>query len=302
VAASRSSPGIPLVRVVMTDRDIVERVGAILDRAVIPLPRRKSRYKVAYATTIKGSEAVLLMRAISAHVGPTRVTQIQRAIASWHGGRGRRRRGDAKCAVPDCQRQLATRGLCRQHYKGWWKARKFGRTLKVLPRDRVPEFAAEIDRSRCDAACDIAWLAGLLEGEGSFSVTRSGGLAYPVVSVHMCEEFVVRRAAQVLGAPGTWFHKTTHARWRSTYATAVSGSAAVPWMRRLRPFMGARRTEAIDAALAAYHPIRLIDPPSTCVVEGCEAPHRSRGLCHKHYMSWMRDVAKGETPRITPLR
>jgi hypothetical protein len=73
-------------------------------------------------------------------------------------------------------------------------------------------------------------------------------------------------------------------------------------MRRLRPFMGIRRTAAIDAALAAYHPIRLIDPPERCVVDGCDDPHRSRGLCHRHYMSWMRDVAKGRTPRVTPLR
>lgn len=48
--------------------------------------------------------------------------------------------------------------------------------------------------------------------------------------------------------------------------------------------------------------IRLVDPPPTCVVPGCDRPHESRGLCHKHYMSWLRDVAKGRAPRVTPLR
>jgi len=66
--------------------------------------------------------------------------------------------------------------------------------------------------------------------------------------------------------------------------------------------MGARRTAAIDAALAAYKPVRLVDPPATCVVPDCRDETRARGLCHKHYMSWSRDVAQGRTPRVTPLR
>jgi hypothetical protein len=118
----------------------------------------------------------------------------------------------------------------------------------------------------------------------------------------MCDQVVIRRAADILGATGVWPEKPRREEWRPTFATAVSGGAAAAWMRRLRPFMGERRTVAIDAALAAYSPIRLIDPPDTCVVPGCDAPHRSRGLCHKHYMSWMRDVAKGRVPQITPLR
>jgi hypothetical protein len=73
-------------------------------------------------------------------------------------------------------------------------------------------------------------------------------------------------------------------------------------MRKLKPLMGTRRGAAIDAALAAYNPIRLVHAPPTCIVDGCERPHRSRGLCHAHYMSWSRDLAKGRTPRVTPLR
>jgi hypothetical protein len=73
-------------------------------------------------------------------------------------------------------------------------------------------------------------------------------------------------------------------------------------MRRLRPLMAGRRGAAIDAALAAYHPIRLTPAPARCIVSGCERPHRGRGLCHKHYMSWSRDRKRGRAPRVTPLR
>ncbi|HEX9437012.1 MAG TPA: hypothetical protein VGA16_07645 [Candidatus Limnocylindria bacterium] len=66
--------------------------------------------------------------------------------------------------------------------------------------------------------------------------------------------------------------------------------------------MGARRSSEIDAALAAYHPIRLTKAPEHCVVTECREPHRGRGLCHKHYMTWARDQKAGKTPRIDPLR
>jgi len=146
------------------------------------------------------------------------------------------------------------------------------------------------------------WLSGLLEGEGTFSVTRSNGRTYPILEIKMCAREIVARAGEMLDAPSIARREPDQIHWRPTYGARIVGRPAAEWMRRLRPFMGIRRTAAIDAALAAYHPIRLIDPPDTCVVHGCDDPHRSRGLCHKHYMSWMRDGAKGRTPRITPLR
>lgn len=66
--------------------------------------------------------------------------------------------------------------------------------------------------------------------------------------------------------------------------------------------MGVRRQQAITTALATYDPIRLSVAPEHCIVPGCRKPHRGRGLCHKHYMSWSRDVARGRTPRVVPLR
>ncbi len=109
-------------------------------------------------------------------------------------------------------------------------------------------------------------------------------------------------AAVVLGATGVYPETPRDPSWNTTYRTKVSGAAAADWMQRLRPMMGERRRAAIDAALDAYYPIRLPVAPEHCVVPGCTEPHRGRGLCHKHYMSWLRDKAKGRVPRVKPLR
>ncbi|HET9808686.1 MAG TPA: hypothetical protein VFQ66_03255, partial [Candidatus Limnocylindria bacterium] len=106
----------------------------------------------------------------------------------------------------------------------------------------------------------------------------------------------------LLAAPSVIREEPEREGWNATYAAALSGSNAAEWMRRLRERMGRRRAEAIDAALSQYHPIRLVDPPASCVVPGCSELHRGRGLCHKHYKMWSRDNAKGREARIAPLR
>src|SRR5260370_28845410 len=58
-----------------------------------------------------------------------------------------------------------------------------------------------VELEECVAECEVAWLAGVLEGEGTFGVARSGQSSYPTISVQMCDESVVRRASRLLRAP-----------------------------------------------------------------------------------------------------
>ena len=135
IRASSSSPGLPGVRVSMTDRDVIERVAALLGRATQTLRARKPHHKRPYATTIKGAPAVQLMKAVRPFLGNDRQAHIDRSIASWHGGPARWRRPSARCAVPACLRPGSVRGLCRRHYDRWWKATRKGRFALFVPRE-----------------------------------------------------------------------------------------------------------------------------------------------------------------------
>jgi len=86
-----SKPGTPILRVSMTDRDVVERVAKLFGRAVLRLRRRKPHHKLPYATTIKGAPAAQVMSAVRPHLSKTRQLQIDSAILSWQTRSGPRR-------------------------------------------------------------------------------------------------------------------------------------------------------------------------------------------------------------------
>lgn len=165
--------------------------------------------------------------------------------------------------------------------------RSLGKPTMVLP---APVWSPSVD-----------WLAGLLEGEGTFMAkARSSWVA---ISIEMCDRETVARAATMLRATRVTRGPDRAARgWKPTYRAKVSGNRARPWLTALRPLMGSRRGAAIDAALDSWSPVRLVPAPTACMVRLCVRPHRSRGLCHAHYMRWRRARARGKELDYRPLR
>ena len=100
---------------------------------------------------------------------------------------------------------------------------------------------------------ELHWLAGLLEGEGSFMTGPPSSPGLPVIAVNMTDHDVMARLGRIFG-------RKVHAleprnpRWRTSYQVRVTGGAAVHWMTLLRPLMGSRRQAQIDRALASYAP------------------------------------------------
>lgn len=95
------------------------------------------------------------------------------------------------------------------------------------------------------------WLAGLLEGEGSFLKAPPSRRSGVQVSVEMTDEDVVRRAADLLGS-SVVACKARRAWWKPSWRTCVRGHRAILLMKTLRPLMGQRRQGQIDSAIASY--------------------------------------------------
>lgn len=117
---------------------------------------------------------------------------------------------------------------------------------------------------------DVAWLAGLLEGEGCFWFGDRGRV---VIRLAMTDLDVVERAAAIMGGVIEKPRLPKEANRKIVYACRVSGDDAIAWMTRLRPMMGKRRQAKIDEVMAyrASRPGkgRWIRPRST----HCKAGH-----------------------------
>lgn len=100
---------------------------------------------------------------------------------------------------------------------------------------------------------DLHWLAGLLEGEGSFLPGPPSAHRYPVVALQMTDEDVVARVARMFGRKvGRW--QSGNAREQPVFLVRITGAKAVAWMTALRPLMGERRRAQIDRAVASHAP------------------------------------------------
>lgn len=95
---------------------------------------------------------------------------------------------------------------------------------------------------------DLYWLAGLMEGEGCFSLDRG---TYPRVYLRMTDEDVVERAHQITGIGSVHFAKQQGLGWKPTYCWQVN-TDAVDLMTLLKPLMGSRRQKRITEVLEAF--------------------------------------------------
>jgi len=107
---------------------------------------------------------------------------------------------------------------------------------------------------------EIAWLAGLLEGEGCFSAyTRlrygnpPSGRVYSrvLIQLAMTDEFPVAKAAEIMGVSHvTCVRRTTCGKL--IYRTNVYGPNAIRWMREIYSFMSPRRQAKINECVRVW--------------------------------------------------
>jgi hypothetical protein len=130
---------------------------------------------------------------------------------------------------------------------------------------------------------DIAWLAGLLEGEGAFTMS-GGGIA---VELNMTDRDVVDAAARLVGATSVNRNNNHETRnHKPCYRWTLCGNKAAGWMMTIYSLMGTRRRGRIRELLAKW---RAMKPRYRNAVhcEHRDRPSYGRGLCQTcHAKAW----------------
>jgi hypothetical protein len=128
-------------------------------------------------------------------------------------------------------------------------ARRFGVSRETVYRVLERSGNKVIMESRFPAVTmiDIAWLAGLVEGEGNISIN---GRSF-TIRIKMADRDVVECAATLLGAKLYLVH-APRTGWKAMWLAQVKGSAAAGWAMTLYPWLGVRRRQQVRQALAHW--------------------------------------------------
>lgn len=134
---------------------------------------------------------------------------------------------------------------------------------------------------------DIAWLGGLLEGEGSFMMGKSND---PRIQMQMTDRDTMERAASILGVPVSSYVRKPKgkASYLPVYGLGVTGHRSIAWMMTLYKFLGNRRQAKIREILEKWKTTRIVirGRMATCHPD---RKHCADGLCR---MCWMREYRK----------
>jgi hypothetical protein len=254
-----SEPGIPAIACQMTDADVVARVANTFGTTVSPSTRFQ-HHRRAYATRVRGSRAAALMQELATAMGQRRRAAIAAAL---HGYSAPIRKLDY--AAAEEMRDLYTFGESVS-----WLSRAFGvarSTVRQVLAESIYVPAPETQSRHAPgprqcvgpisipdvSSAELWWLAGWLEGEGSFLAPPPSDPRRVRISGVTRDADVASEVARLLRVSPLLLHTARERRLgrRPLWRLLRRGSHAVAWMNALHPLMGARRQAQIESALAA---------------------------------------------------
>jgi hypothetical protein len=140
------------------------------------------------------------------------------------------------------------------------------------------------------------WLAGVLEGEGSF-LYKNGS---PCITVQMTDRDVIEAVAEMFGCPVQVWQPRGKDHYKQVFYARVHGTRAIEWMMTLYTLMHERRKAKIKEILTAWKASPAMPRASrgTHFRALChpDLPRTGNGLCRKCYMRAWRAAQKESEP------
>lgn len=100
----------------------------------------------------------------------------------------------------------------------------------------------------------LAWAAGLFEGEGCFSFTQASGSRSLFVSLGMTDEDVVRRFREVIGFGVIYNRKPCKAHWKPQFTWRIGSFEQVQaFIAFVWPWLCSRRRAKAKVVLRSFH-------------------------------------------------
>jgi hypothetical protein len=247
-----SDPGRPILSCRMTDLDVVELVAAAFGTRV--QANDKGQHRTEFAALLRGARAVELMSVLRPMMSRRRQEAIDRALCGYmyptrklnllEAEMIRRRRAAGQTISSLARRYEVSRPTIRSVLKGQYRIR---RGFPWLPLSLLIRGATAAGTGLTWK--ELYWLAGWLEAEGSFCGPPPSSPRQARVHAGSSDKDVIEEVARLLRIKPQL--EPSRAPNRSPYwRVLIRGSRAILLMQSIRPVMGKRRTDQIDAAIS----------------------------------------------------
>jgi hypothetical protein len=236
----------------MTDLDVIELVAALNGTSIQAVD--KGPYRTEFATNLKGSRAVELMRAMRPMMSRRRQDAIDRALRTYspperklsfdlaEETRHRHDNGESAASLarhfgvshPTIRAVLARRIYSAREQFPW-------RPITWVVRGATAAGTGLTWK-------ELYWLAGWLEGEGSFCRPPPSSPRSPRVTGGSSDRDVIEEVARLLRVkPSRVRNRREH--WSDYWRLVLNGGRAIALMQAIAPAMGKRRQQQISDAI-----------------------------------------------------
>ena len=100
---------------------------------------------------------------------------------------------------------------------------------------------------------EIAWVAGILEGEGCFFASNKKCLASAVIALVSTDLDVILKFKEITKCQNqVQISRRNSKYWKTSYKILVSGNLSIQWMMTIYSLMGTRRKEKIAELLSNW--------------------------------------------------
>lgn len=147
---------------------------------------------------------------------------------------------------------------------------------------------------------DIAWFAGLTEGEASFQWHST-----PIIDIQMTDHDVIERVSHLVEYGITTYKPRGKETYKQVWGVRMAGARAAGWMMTLYSFMGERRQAKIRELLLRWKTAPGFPRgrkgealPAVCHPD---RPRQAQGLCQECYNRQYHQ-AHPEVPSTVPAR
>lgn len=258
-----SQPRHPRIALDMTDEDIVARVAALFDHTYTPVFPKNDRWSTTYKFTMRGTPAAQLMKRLYLILGKRRQGQIDRALENYVYDplRSVTQSKITEADVREIKRRIAKGETAKRiaqdfpisHYAIWdiRSGKTWGQVSIEENRPMAEAALPDFPPPAFTEENNFHWIAGILEGEGSFMAGAPSEPNRPRIAVAMTDEDIIARVSEIVAVPYNALASRSEDH-KNVYRVMIRSAQAIEVMKRLYPLMGKRRQGQIDRVIQSY--------------------------------------------------